>query len=360
MFKKLLIVASAVFLTAGCVDHVTVSQQQLAMRIDAGDGKPTGPIYRGKTLKIDNWCGATTACDKALVLTVPAYNHPVPGEYAMPLSNDMDLTLNLDFRVKFDTSGTEQELKQRIIHAASRYKMQVQGGPNSVQELHIDIATMAALDLNPAIVKTHIRPVLANYTLETAFRNIGSGGSILYGGKDPSGEDTKGILETVREYLRSINSPLVVETAAVRSIAMPTEFMDRKKQNEGLAEEEEMHAKRLNMKERRRIKEHLLNMRQAADELEVLAMQLPVLENPSVIAYKWTQVAQTFAEAGLPFAVTPEMLAMGEGGSVAIQDLEERINSLRQKADAAESSAYAQCLDSSTKTVEECSELNQD
>lgn len=359
MFKKLLIVASAVLLTAGCVDHVTVSQQQLAMQIDAGSGKPTGSIYRGKTLKIDNFCGSTTACDKALVLTVPAHNHPVPGEYAMPLSNDMDLTLNLDFRVKFDTSGTEAELKQRIIKAASRYKMQVQGSPSSVQELHIDIATMAALDLNPAIVKTNIRPILANYTLETAFRNIGSGGSILYGGKDPSGEEISGILQGVRDYLASIDSPLIIETAAVRNIAMPEEIVNRKKENEGLAQEEEMHAKRLNMKERRRIKEHLLNMRQAADELEVLAMQLPVLQNPSVIAYKWTQVAQTFAEAGLPFAITPEMLSMGEGGSVAIQDLEERIQSLRQKADQAESSAYAQCLDAGTKTVEECNKLNE-
>lgn len=354
MFKKIGALCAVILLTTGCVDHVSVSQQQLGVKINGGNGQPYDGIHRSQTMKIDNFCGTSTACDRALVLTIPAFNHDIPGEYAMPLSNDMDLTLDLEFRVKFDTSGSEADILKRMQFAAKRYKISVQGHSSSVQQLHIDISTMAALDLNPAVVKTKIRPILANYSLETAFRNIGSGGSILYGGKDPAGNEIDGILTTMRQYLNEINSPLIIETVAVKRIAMPDEILTRKKENEGLATEEEMHRKRLSMKERRRIKEHLLNMRQAADELEVLAMQLPVLQNPAVISYKWTQVAQQFADNGLPFAVTPEMLAMGEGGAVAIEELESRINKLRQRADEAESSAYARCLENPNKTVEDC------
>lgn len=357
MLKKIALIGTVLFLASGCVDHVSVSQQQLGMKVDGSSGKTYDGVHRAQTMKIDNFCGASTTCDRALVITIPAYNHVVPGEYAMPMSNDMDLGLDLEFRVKFDTSGSEKDVAKRMEFAASRYRLDVKGSPSSVQVLQLDIQTMAALDLNPATVKTMIRPILANYTLETAFRNIGSGGSILYGGKDPEQRAIEGILQTTRNYLASINSPLIIESVAVKRIAMPEEILKRKKENEGLATEEEMHRKRLNMKERRRIQEHLLNMRQAADELEVLAMQLPVLQNPAVIAYKWTQVAEKFAESGMPFAVTPEMLTMGEGGAVAIEELEDRIRKLRARADEAETSAYAQCLENGNKTVEECQEL---
>ncbi|SBV38327.1 hypothetical protein BN7874_158 [Phage NCTB] len=354
--KRLFVLGAmlATALLSGCTKHIPVTAQEIGTKVNGGNGEFYDGLYRSKVIKISDWCGTTTACDKAFIMTVPAYNHVVPGEYAMPLSNDMDLTLDLEFRVKFDMSGNDTQILDRMAIAATRYKMGVTGSATSVQEQRISIETMAALDLSPAIIKTRIRPLLASYNLETAFRNIGQGGSILYGGKDPNNKDTVGILETARAYLKEIGSPLIIETVAVKRIAMPPEIINRKKENEGIEEEDEMQRKRLAMSERRRVQEHLLNMRQAADELEVLVAQAPILADPNIIAYKWTQVAQQFADAGLPFATTPEMLPIGKGGSLAVQDLEARIQSLRSKADSYERSDYYRCLENSDKTVEQC------
>lgn len=348
-------VVAALFLT-GCNKMIPVSQQQIGVKVSGSNGDFYDGLYRAKTMKISDWCGTTTRCDKALVMNIPAYNHSVPGEYAMPLSNDQDLTLDLEFRVRFDMSGSEEQILERMRKAALRYKMQVTGSSSGVQLQSIDIATMAALDLSPAIVKTKIRPILANYTLETAFRNIGQGGSILYGGVDPTGKEIAGILAVIKKHLSDIDSSLIIETAAVLRTAMPSSITDSKKAIEEEAQKEEKQRLALVRQERQRVQRHLLNMRQAADELEVLAIQAPILSNPNIIAYKWTQVAPEFAEAGIPFAVSPEMLAMGQGGAIAVEDIEVRIRTIRQKADDFEASSYYQCLQNQENSVESCAE----
>lgn len=357
MLKKatFLLAAASVMLLSGCTDMVNVSQQEVGTVINGETGDYKG-LYRNRVMKINNFCGTTDECDKALVLTIPTINAEVPGKYAMPKSNDQDLTLDLELRVSFDLSGSEEDILKRIASAAKRYKMNVKGKANEVQLMHINIDTIAGTDLNPAVVKTHIRPLLTNYTLETAFQNIGNGGSLLYGGKDPMGRDIKGILGTLREYLKGINSPLVLEQIGIKAIDMPASIKDRKADNEALTENEEMQRKQLMMAERRRVQEHLLNMRQAADELEILAAYAPILMQPGVVQYKWTQVAQGFKEAGIPFAVTPEMLAMGENGAVAVEDIKARIKSLRKSAERIENSAYYRCVEAGKLTPTECSD----
>lgn len=355
LMLSLIILASSMTLT-GCNKMIPVSQQQIGTKVSGSNGKFYDGLYRAKTMKISDWCGTTTRCDKALVMNVPAHNHAVPGEYAMPLSNDQDLTLDLEFRLRFDMTGGEAEILKRMQKAALRYKMQVEGSSSTVQVQRIDIAVMAALDLSPAIVKTKIRPEIANYTLETAFRNVGQGGSILYGGKDPEGKTIDGILAVIKQHLKDIDSDLIIETVAVKRIAMPESITRSKKEIEEEAQKEDKQRLALQREERQRVQRHLLNMRQAADELEVLAVQAPVLNNPNIIAYKWTQVAAEFAMAGLPFAITPEMLAIGQGGAIAVEDIELRIRQIRTKADEFESSGYYQCLQNKENSVEICNE----
>ncbi len=333
-FTRLLLPLFVILTTTACTDMVAVKQTEVAFELD-DDGTWKDRMYSGENIFISSTC--FKHCNDAHVWESQHVTTTIESEYAMPKSNDMDLTLGLNLKVTLNKTGGAQAIRERLMAAAKRYPYSVQGdayGDNQV--FRTQLQTIINIDLNKAQVKSKLRPILEPFELGTAYYNISKGGSIV--------QDAQKALE---KHLADIDSPLQLLSVQVERVSQPQELLDKKKKEEGLTSQEKIHLRELDMMERRMAREQLIALKAASNELELLDINSQFM-TPEILAYKWIQTAQMFAEKGLPFATTPEMLLpsiskltdMSIDTSKAKARLKERIESveseLKQEADCAE------------------------
>ena len=292
IIKALAIVAVAMFATA-CTKVVPVKQNEIAFELNS-DGTWDEKMYSGDNIMLDDWC--SKYCDDAHVFEAHHEIVNIPGEYAMPKSNDMDLTLELDIKVTLDKRGGAAAIRERAMASAKRYKFQVTGGTRDNQVFRTPIAYITSVDLNPAAVKSKIRPILEPLELSQAYYNIAKNGDIF-----------DKMRKAVEDHLSAIGSPLMVLEVQVKRIAQPEELLSKKKREEGLLNDDRIQKKELDMKERRMNRLQLIRMKETLNELELLAVQQEFM-TPRTLAYGWQQTANRFADMGIPFAVDPSML----------------------------------------------------
>ena len=336
---KLSIAAVAVLFFAGCTDMVPVQQTEVAFEVN-NDGTWGNRMYSGENIYIDSWC--RKKCDDAHVWESHHMVVPVESEYAMPKSNDMDLTLGLNIKVTLDKSGTKEEFRQRLMNSAKKYKYSVYGNISDPQTFKTSLIDIINVDLNKAQVKGKVRPILEPYTLSDAYYNIAKGGSIV--------DD---VMIAIKQHLEEIGSPLMVLGVEVEKVSQPQELLDKKKLEESLDSSEKIQLRQLAMTERRMAREQLIALKAANNEIELLEINAPFM-TPEVLAYKWIMVAEKFADRGLPFATTPEMLLpsiekltdMSIDSSKAKARLQERIeaveNEIKKEVDCTENNCDTQ------------------
>ena len=191
---KILLVMSVVALTTAFSDMVPVKQTEVAFEIDSG-GEWKDKVYSGENIFLGNFC--RKECDDAHVWESHHYVKNIESDYAMPKSNDMDLTLGLTLKVTLDKSGTAEDIKKRLMASAKRYQYSVSGAVDDPQTFRTTLATIFSVDLNKAQVKSKVRPILEPFELGTAYYNISKGGSI-----------TQDIFTALEQHLKDIGSPL--------------------------------------------------------------------------------------------------------------------------------------------------------
>lgn len=338
MFKKIrsTLVIATVLLTSACTDMVPVKSTEIAFELNS-TGEWKDRMYSGENIFLGSMC--KKECDDAHVWESHHFVNTIESDYAMPKSNDMDLTLGLNLKVTLDKSGGKEAIKVRLMSAAKKYQYSVSGDPSDPQTFRTSLATIVSVDLNKAQVKSKVRPILEPFKLSEAYYNISKSGTIV--------EDIKKALE---EHLKAIDSPLKLLSVQVERVAQPKELLDKKKEEEGLESRENIQIRELQMQERRMTQEQLIALKEAANELELLEINSQFM-TPEVLAYKWIQTANKFAEKGLPFATTPEMLLpaiskltdMSIDTSKAKQRMQKRIKALENEISEASKCTEADC-----------------
>jgi len=290
---KALAITAALVLTSACTEMVPVKSTEVAFEINS-DGTWKNKVYNGENVFIEDWCNKH--CDDAHIWESQQMVKTIESDYAMPQSNDMDLTLGLTLKVTLNKDGTDAEFRERLMAASKRYVYSVEGSPDDPQKFRTTLMTIFNVDLNKAQVKSKVRPILEPFELSTAYYNISKGGTII-----------QDIFKAIEQHLKDIGSPLKLLSVQVERVAQPIELLNKKKEEEGLESQEKIQMRQLAMKERRMVREQLIALKATANELQILKINAPFM-TPEVLAYKWIQTANLFAEKGLPFATTPEML----------------------------------------------------
>jgi hypothetical protein len=319
---------------SGCTEMVPVKQTEIAFELD-DDGQWLDRMYSGEVIYLASNC--KKHCNDAHLWESHQMIVPIASNYAMPQSNDMDLGLGVLIKVTLNKKGGSAAIKERLMAAAKRYPYHTTGeayGDNQI--FRTSLASIVAVDLNKALVKSKLRPVLKDFELSEAFLNISQGGSIMIDG-----------LSELRGHLVAINSPLEILEMQVETVTQPKEIMDKKKAEEALTSSENMQKRQLAMKSARMASVQLIRLKEAANELELLDINAEFMTD-RVLAYKWIQVAAMFAENGLPFAVDPSMLtpALSKLGDMSI-------DTSRAKAKLAERIAE---VETEVENAAECAE----
>lgn len=320
--------------TAGCSQVVPVKQTEMAVEINGSSGEWNTSLVSGGTIKVGSFCRLN--CDDVHIFESHQEIQSVDSLYAMPKSNDLDLGLGLSLKLTLNRSGTKDELRERLQSVANRYQYSVQGSSTDNQIFRTKLSTIISIDLSEAQVKSKVRPILEKFDLSSAYYNIAKNGSII-----------RDIEAAIKQHLIDIKSPLILLSIEVNNISQPPQILSKKQEEESMISQESIHAKQLDLKEKRLMRMQLIRLKEAQFELEMFELNRPYM-TPEAIAYKWTQVAETYAEAGLPFAVTPEMLlpaiqqltSISVDTSKAISKAKSRINEienqLEHQADCAE------------------------
>lgn len=330
MFKRFAILAAAIFVLAGCERVVPVKNTDVGVYINGVSNEWDNQIYSGQTIKLGTLCKWN--CSDAHIFEGHHTIATIVSDYAMPKSNDMDLTLGLSIKVTLNRTG---DVLERLKKSSTKYRYTVEGSATDNQIFRTDIGTIVKIDLSEAQVKGLVRPILEQYELSQAYYNISKNGSIL-----------TDLRQSVTDHLVAIDSPLTLLSVEVSKIAQPESILKKKREVENLDSQEKLHKRQLDMRESRMVREQLIRLREAKNELELLEINSQFM-TPRVLAYKWIQVANSFSENGIPMAVTPEMLlpALNKLSdetfdvSIAKKKLEARIKSVegelkKQQADS--------------------------
>ena len=311
-----------------CTKVVPVKQNEIAFEL-LSSGEWDTRMYSGENIMLNDFC--EKHCDDAHIFPAHQEIVNIKGEYAMPMSNDMDLTLELDIKVAFSKLGGSAKIRERAMLTAKQYKYSVTGNTRDNQIFRTNMYDITSVDLNPAAIKSKIRPILEPLTLSVAYYNIAKNGNIF-----------DKMRKAVEDHLEEINSPLIVLEVQVRRIAQPSELIDKKKRKEGLISDDLIQKQELDMKERRMARMQLIRMKETLNELELLGVQRDFM-SPRTLAYGWQQTANRFADAGIPFAVDPSMLLpalekttnVSVNNASALKAFKERIASVEAQVSAA-------------------------
>ena len=312
---------AGVLALSACTKVVPVQQNEVAFEIDS-DGTWQNKLIRGENAMINDMCNRH--CDDIHIFEAHNAIIPIVGEYAMPKSNDTDLTLELDVKVTLDLSGGTAAIRKRLMEAASTHKYLVEGSLTNPQVFRTPISFISSVDLNPAAVKSRIRTILEPYEISEAYYNISKNGKIF--------DDMR---NAIADHLVSIGSPLKVLEVQVKRIAQPIELIEKKKREEGLISDDRIQRQELDMKERRMARMQAIRLKETLNDLEIIALQEKFL-TPRVQVYLWQQTANRFAAAGIPFAVDPAMLQPAlekttnpsVDASVALEELRKRVSEI--------------------------------
>lgn len=298
IFGAILVIGTALFMN-GCSKPVSIEQTSYGVAVR--NGVPDfEDIVSGQNLLLDSYCRKN--CEKAWVFRMPLYTNAYKGQYTLPLSEKLELGVTMTAIMEFDRSGGQTEINKRLQRIAEQYAPTEQyGSADNNMILTWDISTIAGFDLPLGKVKDIVRPLLSTKTLDSAADELAAGGQI-------AADITQGL----RAHLKAINSPLILREVQFLSIDLPPSVTDKNTQNYNLKSQEEIQKKQLSMRERRIMTTHKLNLLELQNEMELDALLQPTL-TPAKIAYKWVQTANLFGENGIPFAVTPEMLAPAAG-----------------------------------------------
>lgn len=320
----ILIIVAFTFIFTGCTKVVPIKQTEIAVHIDGGSNKWNDFIFSGNNIKLSSLCSRN--CDDAHIFESHHQIKNIVANYAMPQSNDLDLTLGLSIKVTYNRHGGKNALMTRLKESVTRYQYFVSGSASDNQIFRTSLSTIIDIDLSEAQVKSKVRPILEPFDLTKAYYNIAKGGSIV-----------TDIHASLDKHLKNINSPLIILSVEIAKIAQPEAILNKKREEEQLASKERIHKKQLDMREARMQREQLIKLKESANELELLSINAPFM-TPEVLAYKWIQVADKFAENGLPFATTPEMLlpsiskltSMSVDPRLATIKLKERISDIEK------------------------------
>lgn len=291
---RIMALLAGVLALSACTKVVPVQQNEVAFEIDS-DGTWQNTLIRGENAMINDLCDRH--CDDIHIFEAHNAIIPIVGEYAMPQSNDTDLTLELDVKVTLDLSGGTDVVRKRLMETASTHKYLVEGDLREPQVFRTPIGFISRVDLNPAAVKSRIRTILEPYEITEAYYNISKNGKIF--------DDMR---NAIADHLVSINSPLKVLEVQVKRIAQPIELVNKNKREAGLISDDRIQRQELKMKERRMARMQAIRLKETLNDLEIIALQEKFL-TPRVQVYLWQQTANRFAEAGIPFATHPSMLA---------------------------------------------------
>lgn len=301
MFKKLVtsFVAVMALALAGCSNPYSVEQTSYGVPVDSGKAKFNEMVV-GQNLKLSSAC--MNNCEKGWIFQLPIHKATYNGNYTLPLSEKLELTVGMTVIFEFDRSGGRDTIVNRLKQISERYSPTSQSGSaGSNMALYWNIASIANYDLPIGRVKSIVRPILATKTLDDAADELAALGPIV-----------DQIEDELREYLVSINSTLKVREIQFHQIDLPDSVKLKNEQNYNLKAQEDIQGKQLVMREKRILTTHKLNLTELKNELELDALLEPTLTD-SKLAYKWIQTANLFAENGIPFATTAEMLAPATG-----------------------------------------------
>ena len=99
----------------------------------------------------------------------------------------------------------------------------------------------------------------------------------------------------------------------------------------------------LKIHERRLAQRHRISIKEQINNLELFELSASAMTNQA-IAYRWTMVAEQFAQAGLPFAIDPAMLNPSFTQTEATgENINEVIGKLKAKLEKLESECSPNC-----------------
>lgn len=295
--RKLLLAATALsaLLLAGCSKPVSVSQTSYGAISDPGSGEVDWErIYRNQNMLLSKWC--LKECDKGYVYQLPITKVDYDGDYAIPLSNKLDLTIGSTLTFSFNREGGKETIVKRLQTISNKYQPKVHGSPTDNQIFVWDIDQIVSFDLPDSKYKSIVRSILSPKEITEAYDELAAQGQLAVD-----------IEDAVRQHLEDNDSVLKLVRLEFHTIDLPDEVKQKNTQEYNLDAQERIQKRQLAMK-RARVKErHLLNLEELQNDVELVELMRPVLDK-NVLAYKWIQTANTFAESGIPMAITPEML----------------------------------------------------
>lgn len=301
--KKTLMIAGALATTllVGCSKPVNVEQTSYGFQVNGSTGEVNwSELHQNKNMKLSTRC--YNSCDKGYIFKMPVAKVTYDDGYTIPKSNKLELTLGSTLILEFNREGGESLVIQRLKRISENYQPIVDGDAGDNQTFYWMLPKVAEYDIPESKFKSIVRTILSDYEIIEAHDNIAAMGSIA-----------QDIEDAVRQHLLDIGSSLKLKRVEFHQVSLPDDVKEKYEEEYNLDAKERIQQRQLSMT-RKRVKErHLLNLEELENDIELLSYMQPLLSS-NVLAYKWIQTANAFAEAGIPFAVEPEMItpAVGE------------------------------------------------
>lgn len=298
-FKKLIKGALAIgFIVglAGCSKAVSVPQTSYSVEVDGETGTVDySKIYQNQNMTLHStFC--MYHCDKGYVWNMPVHKATFNGDYAMPKSNKLDLTVGSTLIIEFNRDGGKEQIAKRLQNIAENYRPVIQGGPKENQVFSWEIAPVFDYVLPISKYKSIVRQNLADKTITDAYDDLSSIGPVA-----------EAIEKSVRKHLKDSGDNFKLVRLEFHKLSLPKEVNVKNKQEYNLDAQERIQKRQLAM-QRARVKErHLLNLEELGNDVELMEMVKPTLSK-AVLVYKWQQWANNSVENGVPVAIDPSML----------------------------------------------------
>lgn len=296
MFKKLLILTSivATSLLFGCSKPVAIDQTSYAvMAYGDSPGADWSNIYNGQNMKLSTICN--NYCNKAYLFSMPMISLDYKGSYAITQSSNQELTADFKATFNFNKAGGPA-IQERLKYISNNYPSNIIRSGDKNQIIKWNIKDVAELDIPLSKFKSISRQIMNKYEIVSAHAIIASNGSIV-----------EEITEAVTKHLVDINSVLLLTRLEVSNLDLPTEIKEKNANEYNLDANERILDRQLAMKRKRLTEQHLLELSQLANDIELAALVQPTLSS-EILQYKWIQTFNHGIDMGIPMALTPEML----------------------------------------------------
>lgn len=167
-------------------------------------------------------------CDKGYVFQLPLAQVPYNGDYAMPLSNKLDLTVGATLTFAFNRNGGQAAITERLQGVASKYQPRVTGDSSFNQKLTWSTALIIGFDLPISKFKSITRSRLG------AYDQLSTMGKLV-----------TEIETDIRTHLATIDSSIELVHLEFHQIAFPKSVNEKNKQEHNLQAQERIQKQHL-------------------------------------------------------------------------------------------------------------------